>query len=154
MKANKKKWERKTLVRYLLGILVLAGIFLYFLSLYSSSPDPHTTEDSVPEKMVKVGDSEEIEGGMHVATGLIADEGLNAVIAHCTGCHSSKLIIQNRATREGWVRLIRWMQDTQNLWDLGDSEEEIVNYLVKNYAPQGQGRRAPLTDIDWYELRE
>lgn len=141
-------------MRFILGMLVLAGVALYLLHLFSPSLDTQTNGYTIPEKMVKVSESEEIEGGVHVATGLIEDEGLYAVIAHCTGCHSSKLIIQNRASREGWVSLIRWMQDTQNLWDLGDSEEAIVSYLAKNYAPEGQGRRAPLLDIDWYELKE
>lgn len=154
MNADKKKWKRTILLPYLLGIIVLAGVFLFLLHLFSSSPDTQKDGNNIPDKMVIVSDSEDIEGGIHLSTGLIADEGLNAVIAHCTGCHSSKLIIQNRASREGWVSLIRWMQETQNLWDLGDSEEEIVSYLTKNYAPEGQGRRAPLLDIDWYELKE
>ena len=110
--------------------------------------------DPIPEKMVQVSDNEEIRDSIHVATGLIADDGLNLVIAHCTGCHSAQLITQNRATKEGWVRVIRWMQETQNLWDLGESEEAIVNYLTKNYSPEHRGRRMPLTDIEWYELEE
>ena len=108
----------------------------------------------VPEKMVRVSDNEEIRDSIHVATGLIADEGLNLVIAHCTGCHSAQLITQNRATKEGWVMVIRWMQETQNLWDLGESEEAIVHYLTKNYSPELRGRRTPLTDIEWYDLEE
>lgn len=110
--------------------------------------------DQIPEKMVQVSDNEEIRDSIHVATGLIADEGLNLVIAHCTGCHSAQLITQNRATKEGWVRVIRWMQETQNLWDLGESEEAIVNYLTKNYSPEHWGRRMPLKGIEWYELEE
>ena len=112
------------------------------------------SENPVPEKMVRVSDNEEIRDSIHVATGLIADEGLNLVIAHCTGCHSAQLITQNRATKEGWVRVIRWMQETQNLWDLGESEEAIVHYLTKNYSPELRGRRTPLTDIEWYDLEE
>ena len=41
---------------------------------------------------------------------------------------------------------------TQKLWDLGENEILILDYLEKNYAPKEQGRRAPLKDIDWYEL--
>jgi hypothetical protein len=48
--------------------------------------------------------------------------------------------------------MIRWMQATQNLWDLGANEGIILDYLAKHYAPQNTGRRAPLTDITWYEL--
>jgi hypothetical protein len=154
MNASRKKWNRKTLVQFILGMMILAGVILFLFRLSSSNPDTQTGGNAIPEKLVEVSESEKIEGGVHAATGLIADEGLNAVIAHCTGCHSSKLIIQNRATREGWISVIRWMQETQNLWDLGENEEVIVSYLTKNYAPEGQGRRAPLLDIDWYELKE
>ncbi|HLT08385.1 MAG TPA: hypothetical protein VK014_12720 [Cyclobacteriaceae bacterium] len=111
-------------------------------------------EHPEPNKVVQVSENEEIVDGKHVATGLIADEGLNLVIAHCTGCHSAKLVTQNRFNEEGWLRVIRWMQETQNLWDLGESEEAIVAYLSKNYAPEFSGRRMPLTDIKWYELKE
>lgn len=51
-------------------------------------------------------------------------------------------------TKEGWVATIRWMQETQNLWDLGNQEEAIVNYLATNYASQKKGRRKVLTDIE------
>jgi hypothetical protein len=67
-------------------------------------------------------------------------------------CHSSKLITQNRATADGWRHIIHWMQETQNLWDLGANEDIIVDYLARNYAPEAAGRRVPLTSIEWYEL--
>ncbi len=74
--------------------------------------------------------------------------------ANCTPCHSSKLVIQNRATREGWESIIRWMQETQNLWELGSNQPIILNYLVRNYAPEAAGRRANLKNIEWYELED
>jgi len=100
----------------------------------------------------------EIENGIHMPTGFIADEGLNLVIANCTACHSSKLVTQNHADRAGWEKMIRWMQSSQNLWDLGTQEDLILDYLSKNYAPENAtqsntGRRAPLMDIEWYELK-
>ena len=95
-----------------------------------------------------------IEDGVHVATGLKFDDGFNQVKASCLACHSSKLITQNRATRDGWKKMIRWMQETQNLWDLGPNEDIILDYLAKNYAPEETGRRAQLTDIEWYVLED
>ncbi|WP_339922816.1 hypothetical protein [uncultured Cyclobacterium sp.] len=100
----------------------------------------------------------EIENGIHMPTGLIADEGLNLVIANCTACHSAKLVTQNHADRAGWEKMIRWMQSSQNLWELGTQEDLILDYLSKNYAPENanQGnssRRAPLVNIEWYELK-
>ena len=55
---------------------------------------------------------------------------------------------------EGWNTTIKWMQETQNLWDLGANQEVIVNYLVKNYPVTHKGRRGRLEDIDWYELTD
>jgi hypothetical protein len=100
----------------------------------------------------------EIKDGVHLPTGLIADEGLKLVIANCTACHSAKLVTQNHADRDGWQKMIRWMQNSQNLWDLGQQEDLILDYLSKNYAPDKSskahnGRRAPLMNIEWYELK-
>lgn len=81
-------------------------------------------------------------------------EGVEIVRTHCTSCHSAQLIVQNRATREGWLSMIRWMQQTQNLWDLGEHEEIILNYLSTHYPPEEKGRRENLKDIEWYELNE
>jgi len=97
-------------------------------------------------------DEDKIENGIHVRTGFVDDKGLMETINNCTNCHSSKLVIQNRMSKERWVATIRWMQKTQNLWDLGGNEAIIVNYLAKNYAPTKKGRRENLTDVDWYEL--
>lgn len=97
-------------------------------------------------------DPELIEAGIHVATGLKDDVGLNVVIANCTGCHSAKMITQNRATREGWTSMIRWMQATQNLWSMGENEAIVLDYLSKNYSPEKKGRRANLQTAEWYEL--
>ena len=77
-------------------------------------------------------------------TGLVLAPGFEVVSSQCTVCHSTKLISQNRADREGWLAMIRWMQDTQGLWPLGDNEAQIVEYLAVNYGPLGAGRRRPL----------
>ena len=99
-------------------------------------------------------DEDRIENGIHVRTGLVDSDGLMLVVNNCTNCHSAKLVTQNRMTAERWNATIKWMQETQNLWDLGRNQEVIVNYLVTNYPPKSIGRRVVLTDIDWYELNE
>jgi hypothetical protein len=55
------------------------------------------------------------------------------VVNNCTNCHSVKLVAQNRMNAERWNASIKWMQQTQNLWNFGDNQEIIVNYLVTNY---------------------
>ena len=97
-------------------------------------------------------DEDKIENGIHLRTGLIEAEGLMTVVNNCTNCHSSKLVTQNRMSAESWNATIKWMQKTQNLWDLGGNQEIIVNYLVKNYPVKAKGRRSILTDIEWYTL--
>ena len=79
-------------------------------------------------------------------TGFIVDDGLIMVKANCTSCHSNKIIIQNRADADGWVAIIRTMQKKNGLWQMAPSiEKQVVAYLARNYAPQEQGRRRPLT---------
>jgi hypothetical protein len=48
------------------------------------------------------------------------------------------------------------MQRTQGLWDLGDDESIVLDYLATHYAPEERGRRANLeiSAIEWYELEE
>ncbi len=109
------------------------------------------------EKLLRRARNEDwdlIENGIHLKTGLKADDNLKVVISACTSCHSAKLITQNRATRDGWKNLIVWMQETQGLPDLGSSEPIILNYLADHYAPEASGRRANLDTeaIEWYVL--
>ena len=75
---------------------------------------------------------------------LVIAPGYDTVKTQCTVCHSAKLIIQNRADRNGWLQMIRWMQRSQGLWPLGPSEGVILDYLETNYAPTASGRRPPL----------
>ena len=99
-------------------------------------------------------DPDRIENGIHVRTGLVEGKGLMAVVNNCTNCHSAKLVIQNRMNREKWNSTIQWMQETQNLWDLGKNHEVIVNYLVTYYPPQSKKRREGLKEIEWYVLED
>lgn len=131
------------------GIIIISTvlILLSVTAFYFYGPDESQAE------RIDV-DPELIENGIHMRTGLIAADGLETVITNCTTCHSSKLIIQNRMGEEQWNATIRWMQKTQGLWELGKNQQIIVDYLVKNYPPLEKGRRAALTNIEWYELKE
>ena len=103
---------------------------------------------------VAVRGQDEVIDGVHVSTGLKAEEGFKLVQSNCTPCHSAKLITQNRATRDGWKSTIVWMQEKQNLWPLGENEEKILDYLAANYAPEDKGRRENLSNIEWYTLEQ
>ena len=134
----------------------IAGILLYLmadpnLSAFRSKPAVAVTEIVSPESQE---DFDSIENGIHLRTGFVEGEGLMTVVNNCTNCHSAKLVTQNRMTAEGWRATIQWMQETQNLWDLGKNEEIIVQYLATNYAPKQKGRRQNLDNIEWYALED
>jgi hypothetical protein len=134
---------------FLTVVAIVLVIYVKFdptLALFRSSEPEVKTEQVVAVKQPEVVD------GVHVETGLKDGNGLDLVIRNCTNCHSAKLITQNRMTAEKWRGTIKWMQETQNLWDLGKNEDVIVAYLAENYAPERAGRRMPLTDIEWYKL--
>lgn len=98
-------------------------------------------------------DPNKIENGIHLRTGFIEAPGMQETINNCTNCHSAQLVIQNRMSKERWMATIDWMQQTQNLWELGENEEVIINYLVENYPVIDKGRRAILKDVEWYKLQ-
>ncbi len=136
-----------------LGIIVvyclIQFITPYFPEFVWSSP-----ADVITPEEVLVEEEELIVDGIHVESGLIVDEGYDLVVTNCGACHSYKLVTQNRATEQGWTDIIKWMQETQKLWDLGESEALIVKYLGKNYGPEKKGRRENLKNIEWYELED
>jgi hypothetical protein len=79
------------------------------------------------------------------ASGLIKSPGWEQVRAHCGGCHSHALVTGQRADRNTWLDIIRWMQETQNLWQFQPQvETQILDYLATNYPPQPNRRRAPI----------
>ena len=79
-------------------------------------------------------------------TGLVKQPGWEDVRAHCGACHSYSLVTNQRGSRGTWRDMIRWMQRTQNLWDLPvESETRILDYLAENYGPETtRQRRAPI----------
>jgi len=130
----------KVLILICMAFFVLGALAIYFYG-------PKQTQVEITEV-----DPELIENGIHIRTGLVEADGLQTVITNCTTCHSSKLIIQNRMGEEQWNATIRWMQKTQGLWELGENQKVIVDYLTNNYPPLEKGRRPTLTNIDWYKL--
>lgn len=136
-----------------LSVVVLIGLVAYLI-IDARKPEP---EIQASEQIVEEFNEEEwdkIENGIHVRTGLIDAEGLMVVVSNCTSCHSAKLLTQNRMNAARWNETIKWMQETQGLWDLGGNQEIIVNYLVTNYPLKKKGRRMKLENIEWYELED
>jgi len=145
------------------SLLVVLGVLLTLIYLPFSHSINQAFEPNpamVVDNRAKTGSKNEMNqdrvvDGIHIATGMIYDQNFSLVKNACTSCHSAKLITQNRASREGWKQMIRWMQATQGLPDLGKSERKILDYLAKNYAPEESGRRKNLdyAEIEWYTLK-
>ncbi|WP_035917604.1 hypothetical protein [Flavimarina sp. Hel_I_48] len=151
-----KPFYKNTKILFLLGGLITVVVLLFFLS---GDDGSHffkitTTQDSTSVKKDNASPDEynKIVDGIHLRTGLVEADGLMTVVNNCTNCHSSKLIVQNRMDEERWKATIKWMQETQNLWDLGENEQIIIDYLVTNYPPEEKGRRPNLENIEWYQL--
>ncbi|MFT5018268.1 MAG: hypothetical protein ACJAX1_003005 [Neolewinella sp.] len=159
--------SRPDLLPALLGLfnfvlVVITATLLYLLfgpnliDTYRNQPvamEQNAYRPGSGDNTTEIGQDKVVDG-IHLQTGLIYAEGFNIVRGTCTACHSAKLVTQNRATREGWMEMIRWMQAKQGLWDLGDNEPIILSYLAANYAPQETGRRSNLQvdEIEWYIL--
>ncbi|MBL4624636.1 MAG: monoheme cytochrome C [Flavobacteriales bacterium] len=137
--------NRKLINLMITLVLFMGGIWLV---LYP----PSFLQDTTEQAMVNEIDLDLIEDGIHVSSGLVAKEGFEFVQQNCGGCHSYKLVTQNRNTRDGWLETIRWMQETQKLWDLGENEPALLDYLAANYGPEETGRRKQLEIAEWYEL--
>ena len=127
----------------LIGILILVNVQRgqsrqqYIITQTGNQPRVYAVTDSID-----------------AATGLVQAPGLTNVKENCLRCHSPKLITAKRATREGWLTTIRWMQQNQGLGDLGTAESVILDYLAKHYAPTQTGRRPALKNVVWYKLEK
>ena len=128
-------------VMILLAVLIKAlDTNIKWERFYYAFKSPHSNEAVLPDTPV--------------LSELTEDPNLDVVERHCIGCHNSDIIIQNRMSRERWLSTIRWMQETQGLWQLGSDEVIVLDYLEKHYGQTEEGRRRPLdvASIEWYVL--
>lgn len=91
------------------------------------------------------GEPSEVHAAEHIDpdTGFAIAKGWETVKGTCTACHSSRLVIQNRGTRQVWLDRVRMMQEEHGLWDLGPNEPVILDYLVENYGPMVRTQFSP-----------
>ncbi|MBC7571711.1 MAG: hypothetical protein H7319_18575 [Spirosoma sp.] len=130
--------------------LIISSLLIGLASFRAGQPDQKITH---PASLVARADTARIDA----ETGMIDDPNLMMVKAQCTACHSSKLILQHRFTRAGWLDRIRWMQQYHKLWDLGESEKVVLDYLEKHYSPANPlnnnvFRQKSLPTAKWYKL--
>ena len=131
--------------------LLLGSLCLWLLCAWvSQQPGPTKKASLEAQKGITTPSS---TTGVDPESGLAMDKNLMLVKGNCLACHSSKLILQSHFDRDKWVERIRWMQRTQKLWDLGESEPAILTYLTTYYGPVTipfDGRRLPLQPPVWY----
>ena len=149
---DKLKRQIKSLGRLLAAFALLLTLFIGGMLYVKNNPGILRTSQEYKNLPTSETMLVELDDATISQSGFINDQGVSQVIQNCTQCHSAKLVTQNQLSKEGWEATITWMQDTQNLWDLGENKELIVGYLTKNYGPVSKGRRENLTHVEWYEL--
>jgi cytochrome c5 len=118
------------------------SLFLVVLTACGGDAPPAPATDSAPAPAAQAVQAPEIDP----QTGLKMTGDWEVVRANCVGCHSGKLITQQRGTAQQWLTMIRWMQAKQNLWQFDPvTEEKIIGYLAANYPPGKSQRRAALS---------
>lgn len=126
------------------GVMILCMTTL--LVACAEDTEPLVDKSPAPAVVNGVPELAPIESGtVDPDSGLVIDEHWELVKAHCSACHSTLLVTQNRGTRQNWLDMIRWMQETQGLWQFDAATEmAILDYLEKHFAPSAMHRRTPL----------
>ena len=99
-----------------------------------------------PDAVAASADAAAGEADKDPNTGLTLAPGWELAAAHCGGCHSHQLVTAQRGDRDFWLNTIRWMQKTQNLWQIPAAQETVLlDYLAANYNETDWGRRPALS---------
>lgn len=66
-------------------------------------------------------------------------EGRDLVLAACTGCHTTELVVQSHMSRKSWETTLTWMEETQGLKPLEPAvRKAILDYLEKTQGLSGE----------------
>lgn len=156
---ERKKLIRKINASYNTWVAIFFISVVTYILLEFDAPfmqDEFWQDQEVVVEMVDPDDvmRDSVLNGVHVLSGLPAEGNYKLVVSYCGRCHSYELVTQNKGSRAYWKEVIVWMQETQDLQDLGEHEDLILDYLARYLAPEEKGRRPPLDqdEIEWYEL--
>ena len=132
-------------------IAALLGLLLLALTLgpgMSSCKDRATEQGEAAGIEAAADKTRSLIAEAAAATGLTPGEGVELVLANCITCHGPKQFLQQRADRDTWLGIIRWMQRDHGLWEFTpDVETGILDYLETHYGvPERGGRRPALRD--------
>lgn len=106
-----------------------------------------------------LANEEEVEIDPKSGLRMDAEGNWKLIKANCNVCHSERLLTQQQLDRENWSKSIKRMQTQENLWDLGDNESKVLDYLSTYYGasskPKTQRvRRAQLKQIAFTPLSQ
>lgn len=74
-------------------------------------------------------------GFQSASTELAPGDGRDLVLAACTGCHTTELIVASHMSRKSWETTLTWMEETQGLSPL----EPAVRKAILDYLERTQG---------------
>lgn len=131
--------------RYLVALIGMLTLVAFVGCSQKTATQQEAKEIPATKKAASKSDKKPV---VDKETGLIVAPGFEEVKANCLACHSSAFITSNKGDKRKWKEMIVWMQQTQGLWDLGENEPIILEYLSTNYAPTKVYRRPPLK-IEW-----
>lgn len=70
---------------------------------------------------------------------LLPGDGRDLVLAACTGCHTTDLIVASHMSRKSWETTLTWMEETQGLKPLEPAvRKAILDYLEKTQGPESE----------------
>ncbi|MBE7636496.1 aldehyde dehydrogenase [Sneathiella sp. P13V-1] len=65
---------------------------------------------------------------------LIDKPGAEETFIYCSACHSERIVAQQGLDRKGWIELLQWMVDEQEMDPIEEPDYSLViDYLSKHY---------------------
>lgn len=96
-----------------------------FLKSHSSDGNNESIKGEVSSKVEQT----DVELGV-----LVNDSGAEETFIYCTACHSERIVAQQGLTKDGWIEVLEWMVDEQDMSEIDEPDFTIViDYLAKNY---------------------
>ena len=86
--------------------------------------------NAAAQAAVQPDDEGEAEFGV-----LVVETGVEETFIYCAACHSERIVAQQGLTRDGWIGLLEWMVDEQEMDVIEEPDYTlIVDYLARNYG--------------------
>ena len=137
--------KKYMLYNYTYPSFIAANILLFSTTLSMASPLTMNknilTKTHIPSAVpamngakqngfIKIAEQEDAEFGV-----LVNGKGVEETYAYCAACHSERIVAQQGLSRDGWIELIEWMIEEQEMEPIEEPDYALVlDYLSKNYG--------------------